>query len=41
MVAIAAGNTHTLALRSDGTVVVWGYGVGQSATPAGLSVLLP
>ena len=30
MVAIAAGETHSLALRSDGTVWAWGYnGYGQ------------
>ncbi|MBI4664679.1 MAG: PQQ-binding-like beta-propeller repeat protein [Verrucomicrobia bacterium] len=38
VVAIAAGNQHSLALRSDGTVVGWGDNtLGQSAIPSGLS----
>ncbi len=35
--AIAAGNSHTVALRLDGTVVAWGCnGYGQTNVPAGL-----
>jgi hypothetical protein len=35
VVAIAAGNDHSLALRADGTVVGWGYnGQGQTTIPA-------
>ena len=38
MTAIAAGDFHSVALRSDGTVVAWGYnGSGQTNVPAGLS----
>jgi alpha-tubulin suppressor-like RCC1 family protein len=38
IVAIAAGAYHSLALRSDGTVVAWGSNnVGQRAVPSGLS----
>jgi alpha-tubulin suppressor-like RCC1 family protein len=45
-VAIAAGNYHCMALRSDGVVVCWGGGTldtgvipdfGQSIVPDGLS----
>src|SRR5207237_5331271 len=40
-VAIAAGNYHSVALRSDGTVVEWGVTppllFGTSRVPAGLS----
>src|SRR5208282_2250645 len=34
--AIACGNTHSLALRSDGTVIAWGAGPGTNV-PAGLA----
>ncbi len=38
IVAIAAGNQHSLALKSDGTVVAWGYDYyGESTVPAGLT----
>jgi hypothetical protein len=38
VVAIAAGNYHDLALKSDGTVVAWGRNDdGQTNVPAGLS----
>ena len=42
MTAIAAGNSDSLALKSDGTVVAWGCGVpavdwGQCSVPGGLS----
>lgn len=37
-VAIAAGDSHSLALRADGTVVGWGLNaVGQATAPVGLS----
>lgn len=36
--AIAGGGNHSLALRSDGTVVAWGHDYnGQATVPAGLS----
>ena len=36
--AIAAGYSHTVALRNDGTVVAWGdSGSGQPSVPVGLS----
>ena len=40
--AVAAGDSHSLALRSDGTVVAWGCGTGasdfgQCSVPSGLS----
>ena len=36
--AISTGDNHSLALKSDGTVVGWGsYGSGQATPPAGLS----
>jgi len=38
VVAIAAGDSHGLALRVDGTVVAWGYNhFGQTNVPPGLS----
>jgi hypothetical protein len=37
-VAVACGSHHSLALKSDGTVVSWGYNyAGQATTPDGLS----
>ena len=38
VIAIAAGYAHSLALKSDGTVVAWGSNdYGQSNVPAGLT----
>lgn len=38
LTAIAAGNSHSLALKADGTVVAWGdNGSGQTDIPAGLT----
>ncbi|MGA2750079.1 MAG: hypothetical protein ABSG59_15000 [Verrucomicrobiota bacterium] len=38
LVAIAAGNEHSLALKSDGTVAAWGLnGSGETNVPASLS----
>ena len=38
VVAIAAGDAHTVTLKQDGTVVAWGSSsAGQSTVPAGLS----
>ena len=35
-VAIAAGSVHSLALKSDGSLVGWGYNCyGQTNVPAG------
>jgi alpha-tubulin suppressor-like RCC1 family protein len=35
---IAAGGAHSLALKSDGTVIAWGDNpYGQSTVPSGLS----
>jgi PKD repeat protein len=37
VVALAAGNWHSVALRGDGTVVAWGYNAnGQTNVPSGL-----
>jgi hypothetical protein len=36
VIAIAAGNFHSLALKRDGTIVAWGEnGSGQSSVPSG------
>ena len=38
VVAIAGGDAHSLALKSDGTVVAWGDNFwGQTNVPAGLT----
>jgi len=38
VVAVGAGELHSLALKNDGTVVTWGYnGNGQTTVPAGLN----
>lgn len=38
VVAIAAGDSHSVALKSDGTVVAWGDDYdGQATVPVGLS----
>ena len=39
VVAVAGGNTHTLALRSDGTVAAWGGGPATNV-PAGLGNIM-
>ena len=37
VVAVAAGEQHSLALKRDGTVVAWGYNSdGQAKVPPGL-----
>jgi alpha-tubulin suppressor-like RCC1 family protein len=38
--AIAAGNLHGLALKSDGTVVAWGDSAQGNTVPADLSGVL-
>jgi hypothetical protein len=39
--AIAAGSSHTVALRNDGTLVAWGNnGNGQRTPPGGLSAVV-
>lgn len=38
VVAVAGGRNHSLALRSDGTVVMWGRD-GQVSTPSGLTAV--
>jgi hypothetical protein len=41
VVAIAAGSSHSVALRSDGAVVSWGDNYyGQTNTPAGLAAVV-
>ena len=38
MLAVAAGNWHSLALRADGTIIAWGdNSLGQATAPPGLS----
>ncbi len=37
VIAMAAGKDHSLALKSDGTVVAWGTGTAVTGMPAGLS----
>ncbi len=38
VIALAAGESHSLALRSDGTVAAWGFNVyGQASVPANLA----
>ena len=38
MIAIAASNSHSLALKADGTVVAWGSNfAGETTVPAGLT----
>jgi hypothetical protein len=38
VVAVAAGDLHSLALLANGTVVAWGYNAyGQTNTPSGLT----
>src|SRR6267154_2641950 len=41
VVALAAGESHSLALRSDGTVAAWGFNVyGQATVPANLTAVV-
>jgi hypothetical protein len=41
VLAIGGGWAHSLALKSDGTVVAWGdNSAGQSTVPGGLSIVL-
>jgi alpha-tubulin suppressor-like RCC1 family protein len=38
VVAVAAGNSHSMALKSDGTVMCWGSNIkGQATPPTGLA----
>jgi hypothetical protein len=38
VVAVAAGDYHSMALRADGTIVAWGYNpYGQTNVPVGLT----
>ena len=37
IIALAAGDTHCLALKADGTVVAWGGGVRQTNVPPNLT----
>lgn len=37
MIAVAAGSLSTFVLKSDGTVLGWGYGPAVSSVPAGVT----